>query len=307
MRKERIIMVNQLNRMINIGTAHENTKNNNNDIGYEITENNNNEIIKTQQFQVTREKSDTKTEDMKHQVPETRRVVQGLQAKNDNNPTLTDTIQNEGKSDAKIEDGEIIQSVPEARRIVQKTMLKEKANSTPTDTIGSLKENIGVQPNARNIDTRLLLGSEDILTAEAFLTIIREYNSLNGSPLNETCAYIINSIECRYKTKRAYQNDVRARKNNPNFSITANNLTPVYTPAECLASTNSTNHRINAVKIQSNTKRKTVKVEFRVNKMNHQTDNAMILNKINPEPDKATPRTERHTCYNNGSTRRYWS
>jgi hypothetical protein len=92
--------------------------------------------------------------------------------------------------------------------------LKEEANSTPTDTIGSIKENIGVQTNARNIDTHLLLGSDAILTAEAFLTIIREYNSLNGSPINEICAYIINSIECRYKTKRAYQNDVRARKNN---------------------------------------------------------------------------------------------
>jgi hypothetical protein len=100
---------------------------------------------------------------------------------------------------------------------------------------------------------------------------------------------MINSIECRYKTKRAYQNDVRARKNNPNFSITANDLPPAYTPAECLASTDNTNHRINAVKIQSNTKRKTVKVKFRVNKMNHQTDNGMTLTKINPKPDKTTP------------------
>jgi hypothetical protein len=71
-----------------------------------------------------------------------------------------------------------------------------------------------------------------MLTPEAFLTIIREYNSLNGSPTNEACAYIINSIEYQYKTKRAYQNDFRARKKTPNFSITANDLTPVYTPAE---------------------------------------------------------------------------
>jgi hypothetical protein len=164
--------------------------------------------------------------------------------------------------------------------------LKEEANSTPTDTTGSLRENMGVQPNAQNINTRLLLGSDDILTAEAFLTIIREYNSLNESPTNEACAYIINSIECRYKTKRAYQNDGRARKKIPNFSITANDLTPDYTPAECLALTNSA---INAVQIQSNTKRKTVKVKFRANKMNQQTDNVMILNKINSKPDKTTP------------------
>jgi hypothetical protein len=214
--------------MINIDTVHENTKNNNNDIGYEITENNNNEIIKTQQLQVTREKSDTETEDMKHQVPETRRVVQGSQAKNDKNDsnlTPTDTIQIGGNSDTKIDDREIIQPVPKTRRIVQKTMLKEVAKSTPTDTIGSLRENIGIQPNIQNIDTRLLLGSDNILTAEAFLTVICDYNSLNESPSNEVCAYIINSIECRYKTKRAYQNDVRARKNNQKISITANDLT----------------------------------------------------------------------------------
>jgi hypothetical protein len=103
------------------------------DIGYEITENNNDdEIIKTQQVQVTRKKSDTETEDTKHQVPETRRVVQGSQAKNDkndNNLTPTDTIQ---MSDTKIDDGEIIQPVPKMRRMVQKTMLKEEAKSTPT-------------------------------------------------------------------------------------------------------------------------------------------------------------------------------
>jgi hypothetical protein len=87
MQKERTTMVNQLNRMINIDTVHENTKDNNNDIGHVITENNNNEIIRTEQLQVTRERSDTETEDMKHQVPETRRVVQGSQAKNDNNLT----------------------------------------------------------------------------------------------------------------------------------------------------------------------------------------------------------------------------
>jgi hypothetical protein len=52
MQKERTTMVNQLNRMINIDTVHD-TKNNNNDIGFEITENNNNNIISTKQVQVT--------------------------------------------------------------------------------------------------------------------------------------------------------------------------------------------------------------------------------------------------------------
>jgi hypothetical protein len=192
-------------------------------------------------------------------------------------------------SNTKIEDGETIQPVPKTCRTVQKTILKEEVKSTPTDTIESLRENIGIKPNIQNIDTRLLLGNDNTLTAEAFLNIVRDYNSLNKSPSNDVCAYIINYIECQYKTKRAYQKDVRARKNNEKNSITANDLTPTYTPAKCHASTNSANHTINAVKIQSNTKRKTVKVKFRVNKMNHQTDNGMILNKINPKPDKTTP------------------
>jgi hypothetical protein len=71
-RKGRTTMVNQLNRMIKIETVHEN---NNNDIGYTITENNNNEIIITEKLQVKHERSNTETEDMKHHVPETHRVV----------------------------------------------------------------------------------------------------------------------------------------------------------------------------------------------------------------------------------------
>jgi hypothetical protein len=175
---------------------------------------------------VTRKRSDTETDDIKHQVPETRRVVQESQTKNDTKLHPTDTIQDKEKLSIPADDEEINQPVLTTRRIVQKTMMKEEAKATPTHMTESLGENVGVQPNAQNIDTRLLLGSDDILTAEAFLTIIREYNSFNDSPSNEACAYIINSIECRYKTKRAYQNDVRARKNNPNFfPITANDLT----------------------------------------------------------------------------------
>jgi hypothetical protein len=45
MHKERMTMVNQLNRMITIDTVHD-TKNHK--IGYETTENNNNDIISTQ-------------------------------------------------------------------------------------------------------------------------------------------------------------------------------------------------------------------------------------------------------------------
>jgi hypothetical protein len=137
--------------------------------------------------------SDTETKDIKHQVPETRRIVQGLQAKNDKNDdnlTPTDTIQT---FDTKIENGEPIQLVPTTCRTVQKTILKVEARSTPTDTIKSLRQNIGIKPNMQNIDTRLLLGSENTLTAGAFLTIVWEYNSFNESPSDDMCAYIINS------------------------------------------------------------------------------------------------------------------
>jgi hypothetical protein len=57
-------MVNQLNRMIKIETIHEN--NNNDIVGYIITEKNNNEIISTETLQVTRKRSNTETEDIKH-------------------------------------------------------------------------------------------------------------------------------------------------------------------------------------------------------------------------------------------------
>jgi hypothetical protein len=72
-----------------------------------------------------------------------------LQAKKDTKLTPTDTIQHEEQSSIKADDVEINQSVPKTRRIVQTTMLKEEVNSTPTGTTGSLRENMGVQPNTQ--------------------------------------------------------------------------------------------------------------------------------------------------------------
>jgi hypothetical protein len=53
-----------------------------------------------------------------------------------------------------------------------------------------------------------------------------------------------------------------------NFQITSADLTPEYTPAASLATTDVPNHSINAVRLQSATKRKTVNVRFQVKKMN---------------------------------------
>jgi hypothetical protein len=90
--------------------------------------------------------------------------------------------------------------------------------------------------------------------------------------INEVGAYIINRAECRYKTKRAYQNVVRAARTKVNFQITSADLTPAYTPAASLETTDAPNHSINAVRLQSATKRKTVNVKFQVKKMNRSID-----------------------------------
>jgi hypothetical protein len=58
-----------------------------------------------------------------------------------------------------------------------------------------------------------------------------------------------------------------------NFSITANDLTPAYTPADSLATTGRTDHSINAVRLHSTTKRKTARVKFRVNKLSRSSNN----------------------------------
>jgi hypothetical protein len=57
-----------------------------------------------------------------------------------------------------------------------------------------------------------------------------------------------------------------------NFQFTSADLTPAYTPAASLATTDVPDHSINAVRLQSKTKRKTVNVKFQVKKMNRNID-----------------------------------
>jgi hypothetical protein len=102
--------------------------------------------------------------------------------------------------------------------------------------------------------------------------MIREYNTYGNLSINEVGAYIINRAECRYKTKRSYQNVVCAAKTKMNFQITSADLTPAYTPAASLATADAPNHNINAVRLQSATKSKTVNVNFQVKKMNRSID-----------------------------------
>jgi hypothetical protein len=177
-------------------------------------------------------------------------------------------------------------SVLELRRIVHKTEFTNKIQTTPTAASEiSEKLKIGETKNPQNIDNRLLTDNKNRTTAKALLNIIRDYNSYSEAPINEAGAYVINSIECRYKTKRAYQNQIRLKKKTPKFSISANDLTPGYTPADCLATTDRPKHSINTVKIQhkiqSNTKRKTVRMKFQVKKLS-KNDNGGILNTVIP-------------------------
>jgi hypothetical protein len=124
--------------------------------------------------------------------------------------------------------------------------------------------------------------------------MIREYNTYGNSTINEVGAYIIDRAECRYETKRAYQNVVCAARTKMNFQITSADFTPAYTPAASLATTDAPDHSINAVRPQSTTKRKTVNVKFQVKKMNKSIDknekgvgNAIFqFNKISRNIDK---------------------
>ena len=62
-----------------------------------------------------------------------------------------------------------------------------------------------------------------------------------------------------------------------NFSTTANDLTPAYTPADSLATTDRTHHSINAVRLNSLTKRKSVRVKFHIKRSSRNTDNGEIF------------------------------
>jgi hypothetical protein len=116
------------------------------------------------------------------------------------------------------------------------------------------------------------VNNKNSTTAEEFTDMIREYNTYGNSTINEVGAYIINRAECRYKTKRAYQNVVSAARTKMNFQITSADLTPAYTPAASLATIDAPDQSINAVRLQSTTKRKTVNVKFQVKKMNRSID-----------------------------------
>jgi hypothetical protein len=74
------------------------------------------------------------------------------------------------------------------------------------------------------------------------------------------------------QNKKGIPNVVRAARTKMNFQITSADLTPAYTPAASLATTDAPNHSINAVRLQSATIRKTVNVKFQVKKINRSMD-----------------------------------
>jgi hypothetical protein len=194
-------------------------------------------------------------------------------------------------------------SVPDSRTIVQDTTPTDGSNNTKEQSqictdktgnnteahvhkvtestvLGQGKTNTNDSPIQKNnetnpdqiIDTRLLLNNKNSTMADEFTNIIREYNTYGNSTINEVGAYIINRVECQYKINKAYQQVARAARTKMNFQINSSDLTPAYTPAASLATTDVPNHSINAVRMQSATKRKTVKVKFQIKKMNRSID-----------------------------------
>ena len=157
-------------------------------------------------------------------------------------------------------------TVPETCTIVRTATNK----ATPTDTNKNLdkRRNNKEATNEQNFDTRLLINSSTKVTKKAFLKIIREYNTYSDRPPNAVYTYISNTVTFPYKASKAYQTAVRATKMIPKFSITGTDLTPSYTPADCLASTDRPDHNIKVVTTQSTTKRKTVNMKFQIKQIN---------------------------------------
>jgi hypothetical protein len=166
----------------------------------------------------------------------------------------------------------ILNEEPESEPHVKKMSraILNDENFPPMETVKSKDKE-----NWQKIDTRLILNNATTMTADEFISIVREYMWYDTSSTNATEAYIINRVECPYKRKEAYQNKVRERKTRVNFSIIPTDLTPTYMPAESLTQEDkdSTPHSINAVRLHSSLKRKTARVKFRINKLSKNTDN----------------------------------
>jgi hypothetical protein len=204
MHKERLTMVDQINRMITIETVSENNKNNNNQIN---NKNNNNDqfqdecVISSEQLQITRETriSKEKSEETKHNqsVLETGRIVQETHPRNDKELTSSDMTKNSKENKQDFNENAEAEKKAHAH--------KETENAVQTDTI----DNAIATEKEQKIDTRLILNNKKRITVEEFTNLVREYNTYGNHTINEVEAYIINRAESPYKLKRAYQNAVR--------------------------------------------------------------------------------------------------
>jgi hypothetical protein len=286
-------MVNQIKKMITIETVVEvNNNNNNNNSKYEY-ENEFMNVLSREQIQI---KSENKTEinskstKINRSVPETHTIVQEkeqvdevktkqyinssvpdsrtiVQDFNLNN-TSTEKIKNTKEQSQIYKDKTGNNMEAHVHKVTENTVLGQGK----TNTINSpIQKNNETNPD-QIIDTRLILINKNGTMADEFTNIIREYNTYGNSSINEVGAYIINRVECQYKINKAYQQVARAARTKMNFQINSSDLTPAYTPAASLASMDVPNHSINAVRIQSATKRKTVKVKFQIKKMNRSID-----------------------------------
>ena len=210
--------------------------------------------------------------------PDQRRIVQETQSresKKNVESTPTDTTE----KSSKINENSESEMETHVYKVSTNPPCGQESTNTIEDSITNTrgkenKKNSNIQQilnnhesgNEQKFDTRLIINTKSTRTVKDFTDIIRKYNTYGGRTMHETGAYIINAIEYRYNTCKAYQSMVSATKAKSKFSITSADLTPAYTPADSLGSTHGQSYNINAVKLQSTSNRKSVRVKFRIKK-----------------------------------------
>ena len=123
----------------------------------------------------------------------------------------------------------------------------------------------------KNFDPRLFTESNKKLNKIQFLSIITDYTGAK----DRISAFIIRN--CHFPKYKVIQNKNLAS----NFSIAENDLTPAHTPANSLATTYASTHKINAVRIQTSTKRKSASIKFSLQRIIRKEGKEHPLSTIN--------------------------
>ena len=138
-------------------------------------------------------------------------------------------------------------------------------NTTPTAKFAILNS------CDKNFDPRLFTESNKTLTKIQFLSIITDYTGAK----DRISAFIMRN--CHFPKYKVVHNKNLAS----NFSITGNDLTPAHTSANSLATTYASTHKINAVRIQTSTKRKSASIKFSLRRIIRKEGKEHPLSTIN--------------------------